>query len=326
MKRFICFSTSLLLFQPLFGRALGYQEAIQQTAHIIYGDLKVQGKQDLNSPLSFTVILYNATGLVLDRQTIPNNGRFRFLRVPNGEYDLVVEAENREIAKEHFLLMEKVSTDIRKDLLIAWSSETSAGSESVASAYPRSRENADRMEKGLKAVAAKDYAGAAAALTGIVQSDPKDFEAWTELGTAQFMKGDKGQAEKSYKRALEEKPAYAVALLNLGRLQYAQKNYEAAIETLSAFVTVEAASAEGHRLLGEAYLQAKKGSKAVPELEKAISLDPVGQAEAHLRLAALYNAAGYKNVAAAEYEKFLAKRPDYPDRKKLEDYIKQNKP
>jgi tetratricopeptide (TPR) repeat protein len=193
-------------------------------------------------------------------------------------------------------------------------------------AYPRSAQNAALMEQALAASGRKDYAGAVTLLKQIVGADSKDFIAWTEMGTAQFMQGDKGEAEKSYKRALEEKPAYGVALLNLGRLQFAQKNYETAIETLSRFVAAEAASAEGHRLLGEAYLQSKKGSKAVPELEKAIALDPSGQAEAHLRLASLYNAAGYKNLAAAEYEKFLSKRPDYPDRKKLEDYIRQNKP
>jgi hypothetical protein len=39
----------------------------------------------------------------------------------------------------------------------------------------------------------------------------------------------------------------------------------------------------------------------------------------HARLAALYDR------AAAEYELFLAAKPDYPDRKKLEQYIKENK-
>jgi hypothetical protein len=48
-------------------------------------------------------------------------------------------------------------------------------------------------------------------------------------------------------------------------------------------------------------------------------------ADAHLRLAALYNLAGYKDRAAAEYEQFLQKKPDYPDKKKLTDYIEANK-
>jgi len=44
-----------------------------------------------------------------------------------------------------------------------------------------------------------------------------------------------------------------------------------------------------------------------------------------LRLAVLYNGAGLKSKAAAEYEEFLKKKPNYADRKKLEEYIATNK-
>jgi Tfp pilus assembly protein PilF len=84
-------------------------------------------------------------------------------------------------------------------------------------------------------------------------------------------------------------------------------------------------SAQANDLLGEAYLQLQKGSKAVVYLTEALKLDPDGMAPAHLRLAKLYNAAGMKNKAAEEYEEFLKKRPNYPDRKTLEDYITQNR-
>lgn len=75
-------------------------------------------------------------------------------------------------------------------------------------------------------------------------------------------------------------------------------------------------------MLGEAYLQIKKGSKAVPYLTEAAKL---GKPDAHLRLAALYNGAGMKDKAAQEYEQFLKERPDYKDRKALEQYISENK-
>jgi tetratricopeptide (TPR) repeat protein len=81
-------------------------------------------------------------------------------------------------------------------------------------------------------------------------------------------------------------------------------------------------SADVNFLLGECYLQLKKGSKAVPYLEAAARL---GRPDAHLRLATLYNAVGLKDRAAAEYEHYLAAKPDSPDRKKLEEYIKENK-
>lgn len=51
----------------------------------------------------------------------------------------------------------------------------------------------------------------------------------------------------------------------------------------------------------------------------------LGRVEAHLDLAWLYNAAGMKDKAAAEYEAFIKKKPDFPDRRKLEQYIRVNK-
>ena len=48
-------------------------------------------------------------------------------------------------------------------------------------------------------------------------------------------------------------------------------------------------------------------------------------AQAHLRLAVLYNAVGMKDKAAEEYDAFLKKKPDYPARKTLEEYISKNK-
>jgi tetratricopeptide (TPR) repeat protein len=105
----------------------------------------------------------------------------------------------------------------------------------------------------------------------------------------------------------------------------AQKNYDGAIDVLTRAVAATPPSAEANHLLGECYLQIKKGSKAVGYLNEAIKLDPIGKAEVHLRLATLYNAAGAKDRAALEYEKFLEKKPDYPEKKKLQQYIQENK-
>jgi tetratricopeptide (TPR) repeat protein len=111
-------------------------------------------------------------------------------------------------------------------------------------------------------------------------------------------------------------------LLDLGRLLSAEKKFDAAIEPLDEAVKSSPTSADANFLLGEAYLQIKKGSKAVPYLNDAARL---GKPEAHLRLATLYNAAGMKDKAAIEYEEFLKKKPDYSDRKRLEQYIMENK-
>ena len=88
---------------------------------------------------------------------------------------------------------------------------------------------------------------------------------------------------------------------------------------------VGADSPDANYFLGESYLRLKKGSLAVPYLNEALRLDPDGMAEVHLRLATLYQAAGLREKAAAEYQAFLKKRPGYRDRRKLEKYIAENR-
>ena len=59
-------------------------------------------------------------------------------------------------------------------------------------------------------------------------------------------------------------------------------------------------------------------------MNEAIRLAPNEKADLHLRLGALYNAAGAKPQAVNEYKLFLQKRPDYKEKEKLEKYIKDN--
>src|SRR4029078_10130990 len=100
------------------------------------------------------------------------------------------------------------------------------------------------------------------------------------------------------------------------------KKYEEAIEPLTHVVELQPESGDAQMLLGECYLQMKKGSKAIPHLNEAARL---GHPEAHLRLGWLYNAAGLKDKAVVEYEEFLKKQPNYPDKAKLKEYILANK-
>ena len=155
--------------------------------------------------------------------------------------------------------------------------------------------------------------------------DQNDFHAWTELGTAYLAQNNLSEAEKAYLEATRLNPKFFLGLLNLGRVRSLQKNFEGAIAALTKAVEVNPTSAVANYYLGETYLQVKKGSKAVGYLNEALKLDPVGRAEAHLRLAALYDGAGLKEKAVVEYEEFLKKKPNYSDKKKLEQYIAQNK-
>ena len=296
--------------------------------HTLYGDIKVETEPGSESqkPLSLEIQLYIINGTLIDRTTVSSNGRYRFMDLPNGEYDVVVMQENTEVARMRVRVQAVYKNDFRQDIILEAKSKEAATNKpvtvSAADVYERTSANKSLFGKAQKAVDEKKYDEAVDLFTRLVTADEKDFQAWTELGTVQLMKNNMDEAEKDYRRAIQERPTFMLAFLNLGRLLSVQKKYEAAIEPLTEAVKASPTSAEANYMLGEAYLQIKKGSKAVPYLTDAAKL---GKAEAHLRLATLYNAAGMKDKAAVEYEEFLKQRPDYKDRKTLEQYITDNK-
>ena len=298
--------------------------------HTVFGDFKVDegGSTDIK-PVSYNIILYTEGGRAVGRQTVTSNGRFRFTNVPDGEYNLVVELENNEVARVRVTVASPIRSDFRQDIVMEWRSNATkpkgAGVVSVADDYARAAANRMLFNKAGESAQKGDYAEAVSLLRQIVKADPKDFGAWTELGTALLSEKDEREAEQAYLKALEMRPTYVLALVNLGRLRVMKKNYEAAIDPLSLAVKVRPESATANYYLGEAYLQIKKGSKAVIHFNEALRLDPIGKADAHLRLAALYNAAGLKDRAAIEYEQYLKKKPDQPHKSKLQQYIQENK-
>jgi cytochrome c-type biogenesis protein CcmH/NrfG len=300
--------------------------------HTVFGDFKVdEGGTKQIRPISFNVILYTLGGRIVTRQTVANGGRYRFIDVADGEYNIVVEVENNEVARLRVTVSSPVRTDFRQDISMEWrdtfvdTKRDKSAAVMVVNAYDREPANARLFEKAGVAIKKNSHEEAVSLLRQIVEADPKDFEALTELGTILLGQNKIEDAEKAYLGALSEKPDYMLALINLGKLRLIQKQFEKAVETLEHAVKTQPQSATANYYLGEAYLQIKKGSKAVVYLREALTLDPLGKAEAHLRLAALYNAAGLKDKAAVEYEDFLKKKPDYPAKKKLEEYIIQNK-
>lgn len=295
--------------------------------NVLYGDVQVSGAAGTGS---FQVTLYAGLN-ELAKQTVGNGGRYRFNNLGNGEYDLVVEFENQVIYRKPIRINELsgTGTDIRNDVVME--ARTSGGGSappsvvSAALTYNRSAENQGLYDRATAASARKDTAGAISLFEQVVANDPQDFVAWAELGTLYFKDEKFPKAEDAYLRALQAKPDFLLAMLNLGKLQLAQKKYDIAVDVLTKAVTLDPKSADAQQYLGEAYLGLKKGSKALGPLNEALRLDPNGKADIHLRLAALYNAAGMKDKAALEYEQFLTKRPDYAEKAKLQDYIKANK-
>jgi len=297
--------------------------------YTLFGDLKVDESQ-ADKPVNamFDVILYTRGNELFSRQRVGNGGRYRFNNIYNGDYYLVVELDSIEVARVPILVSSNSVDLIRQDLEFRWKGTPAnpAGVVSAADRYDRSGKNRSLYERAMKEIKNKNFTQAISSLQSLVESDPKDYPAWTELGMTYFLEKNLDAAEMSYAKAIEVKPDHVMALVSLGRVRLAKKNNEGAVQVLETAVKADPKSAQANYFMGEAYLAIKKGSLAVTYLNEAIKLDPVGMADAHLRLGALYNGAGFKDRAAIEYNEYLKKKPDYPGAQKLRDYIVENGP
>lgn len=321
--------TSILVVMIALGTVLFTQPVLAQSNYAIWGEVKITGGgTDREAPTGATIVLHKVGTGEVGRQNISSGGRYRFTNLDQGDYDIAVETEGREMTRVRLNILGGTLAPFygfRQDFEFAWKSGSSPPNPktiSAADAYNRSAANQALFSKAQEAVGKKKYDDAARFLSSILENDKADFQVWALLGTVYLIQDKLDDAEKAYVSALALKPTFSTALLHLGKLRSSQKRFEEAIDPLTRALETQPQSGEINLLLGEAYLQIKKGSKAVPYLNEAANQ---GKPEAHLRLAWLYNAAGLKDKAVTEYEEFLKKKPDYADRKKLEEYISANK-
>jgi tetratricopeptide (TPR) repeat protein len=295
-------------------------------APVIYGQVSIRGiARDERRPIVFAV-LYDG-GVQLDRRQAYDSGYYYFLRTPQNGYVLAFEVDGMEVGRT--VIIAGMSNRVRQDIFVDWQSIKGAsrqitGTVSARDSYLRSADAEKALDTAMAAFREQKHNQAIPLFKAIVEKDPQDFFAWTILGAIYLAENKLPESLQALDKALQLKPDFGLALITMGKLELTQKNFDKAIGVLSRAVQVSPQSAEANHMLGEAYLQAKKGSLAVGYLNKAIELAPIEKAEIHLRLALLYNAAGLKDRAVAEYKAFLAKVKDHPDRQRIEQYIKDN--
>lgn len=292
----------------------------------VSGRIKLEGAEKLKPPPVITVHVV-FSGVTVDKTTTNDAGFFLIQNVPRENVSIMVEVDGNEVVRQPIIASPMGNP--RLDFTIPWpivSSQAKPGVISASQMFTRIEKNELLFQQALAAGKVSETAKAVDLFNQILSSEPKDFVAWTELGTVYFRASSLDNAEACYFKAIELKADYFVALLNLGKLYLTQKRFDDAILVLSSAVAHLPTSADARHYLGETYLQAKKGSLAVPQLNEAIRLAPVEKADLHLRLATLYDGAGMKAKASYEYKMFLEKRPDYAERKQLEKYIADNPP
>lgn len=292
-------------------------------AHVpyVYGRVVAKGF-DVNAKipkLTISLVSMQAT----ERLTLGRSGNYCFKRRSNSG-ELVIEVNGIEAGRR--TMTASGSEQQREDFEI-YSNESQGSAPGVVSAefsHPRNEKTVDLYKWTLDLESKGETGKAIESLREIVVVDRADFVAWAKLGSLYLTEKNYAEADAALRRSLELKVEYTPAWIYVGKLRLEQQQAPAAIEIFKHVITLEPQSARAFQLLGQSYLHDRKGTLGAEALNEAIRLDPIGMAECHLLLAHLFDLAGAKDMAAREYKVFLTKVPNYPQKKKLEKFIKEN--
>jgi len=134
---------------------------------------------------------------------------------------------------------------------------------------PRTTEVRDRLRKAAEYLKANDANSAAKELNAVLALDPKNAEAYANLGVIAFVERDYQNAAKYLRKALAIDPNHQKALSNLGLVLAAQGRFD---ESFEAFCKVVGPAA-AHSNVG--VLMAKQGryDQARQAFHRALAID-----------------------------------------------------
>lgn len=294
-------------------------------APYVYGRIVLKSLAPNAKPPRVTVIYTDSRQPAL-RQVVTRSGNYCFKRQGTGGI-ILIDVDGIEVARKNVSDIGEPRQREDFELFVPQPSENAAPGV-VSTRFTRSTNDKtlDLYKKAAEAERDKQPKKAIEFVKEIVAIDAEDFVAWAKLGSLYVSANMPKEAEAAFTRSLELRSDYPTALINFGMLRAFQGQFDAAVALFERAIVSDPKSAIAHRLLGEAYLQIRKGTLGLAALDKALEFDPVGQAECHLLKARLYDLVGAKHLAAAEYKAFLTKVPDHTDKKKFEKFIKDNPP
>ena len=103
---------------------------------------------------------------------------------------------------------------------------------------------------------------------------PEYPEAWNNLGMIAAQAGSTDEAIQHFERSLAIRPQYATALVNLGNMLRRQKQFDRAEQLLTEALKLEPADPEVNYSLGMLYAQQNNIALGEQYLEKAVALRP----------------------------------------------------
>ena len=139
---------------------------------------------------------------------------------------------------------------------------------------PAAPSNSDDVKKGIAALKAGDVNGAKAAFEVAVQKNPKQADGFHYLGLVNDQAGNKADAEKNYRKALELQPDLEESAINLAALLVEGGKLDEAASLMKKAIAKNPKSAALQINLGMALSGKNDVDGANKAFEEAIKLEP----------------------------------------------------
>ena len=146
----------------------------------------------------------------------------------------------------------------------------------------------------------------------ILQNEPGNYKAHTNIGAISIKQNKFDDAEKSFKNAINLKPDFEIAFHNLGIVQSKIGKLDAAEKSFKEAISLKKDYVEAYASLGNIYLKQEQLDKAKKFFDKAIEQAPEF-AEVHFNLGVTLGKQRKYDQAEISYENAIKFRPKFED-------------
>lgn len=139
---------------------------------------------------------------------------------------------------------------------------------------------------------------------------PKSHKAWNNFGASLEKLGRHDEAERAYRKAIEQYEDYATGHYNLGITLMRTKRLADAAVAFGEATRLDPTNALAHANLGAVLTWLGKPEQAIPELQQALKLNPGEVPSAHYQLGEAYRELRQFDKAAAKYREAAKATPN----------------
>ena len=263
------------------------------------------------------------------------NGHFSFRGLSPGRYDIIVEGDDYETARDYVYIDSEPRTrrtsapSVPRSYSVMFhlklKQKPGAGAKpgvinaSLAKVAPRARE---LYLKAIEFARAGDSPKAVELLKAAISHDPDFAIALNELGVQYLKLGQPNKAAEALRSAVRLAPESLTARLNYGIALLNNKAFNEAELQLRQVLQQNEAAPTAHMYLGIVLINSGKYEEAEKALLRAITLAGNQLSQAHYILGGIYWRKKEYKRAAEELETYLKLVPNTPDAERIRATIK----